>query len=157
MVGAWSLGPVVMAIQALKGVGLVIAATLVAEIGDISRFENPRHLMAYHGLVPGEHSSIGTVRPSGITKTGNSADRAWLLKAGWSYRTTPKVGQWQRQLSYPSSTCSTRTSPGRRSSACTAGTANASPDGKRGNVAITAGARELVGFIWDIARRATPL
>jgi transposase len=55
----WSLAPVVQALQTLRGVALVTAATLVAELGDISRFSNPRQFMAYLGLVPSEHSSDG--------------------------------------------------------------------------------------------------
>jgi len=52
----------VQALQALRGMALVAAATLVAELGDITRFANPRQLMAYLGLVPSEHSSGGTRR-----------------------------------------------------------------------------------------------
>jgi len=61
----WSLAPVVEALQALRGVRLVAAATLVAELGDITRFTNPRQLMAYLGLVPSEHSSGRTRRQGG--------------------------------------------------------------------------------------------
>ena len=61
----WSLAPVVRALQALRGMALVAAATLVAELGDITRFANPRQLMAYLGLVPSEHSSGGTRRQGG--------------------------------------------------------------------------------------------
>ena len=64
----WSLAPVVEALQALRGVGLVAAATLMAELGDITRFSNPRQLMAYLGLVPSEHCSGRTRRQGGITK-----------------------------------------------------------------------------------------
>ena len=53
---SWSMAPVVTALQAMRGVALIVAATLVAEVGDFSRFENPRQLMAYLGLVPSEHS-----------------------------------------------------------------------------------------------------
>ncbi len=66
----WSLAPVVEALQALRGVRLVAAATLVAEFGDITRFTNPRQLMAYLGLVPSEHSGGRTRRQGGITKAG---------------------------------------------------------------------------------------
>ena len=69
----WSLAPVVRALQALRGMALVAAATLVAELGDITRFTNPRQLMAYLGLVPSEHSSGSTRRHGGITKAGNGA------------------------------------------------------------------------------------
>src|ERR1700759_5003765 len=68
----WSLAPVVQALQALRGVGLVAAVTLMAELGDITRFTNPRQLMAYLGLVPSEHSSgRRTRRQGGITRAGN--------------------------------------------------------------------------------------
>src|SRR6201995_2446315 len=68
----WSLAPVVQALQALRGIGLVAAATLMAELGDITRFTNPRQLMAYLGLVPSEHSSgRRTRRQGGITRAGN--------------------------------------------------------------------------------------
>lgn len=66
----WSMRPVVEAVQAMRGVGLIVAVTVVAEVGDFSRFENPRQLMAYLGLVPSEHSSGATVRKGGITKAG---------------------------------------------------------------------------------------
>ena len=65
MLPDWSLATVVHAPQALRGMGLVAAATLVAELGDITRFANPRQLMAYLGLVPSEHSSGGTRRQGG--------------------------------------------------------------------------------------------
>lgn len=155
IVPAWSLGPMVTALQALKGVGLVIAATLVAEVGQFSRFPSPRKLMAYLGLVPGEHSSGGSIRPRGITKAGNSDMRSLLFEAAWAYRTTPKVGQfmkthtvgvpqdakdiaWKAQLRLNGRY---RKLVGR---------------GKKSNVAVTAVARELVGFMWDLARRYEP-
>ncbi len=69
MVASWSLGPLVEALRGLRGLDLVSAATLVASTGDLSRFESPRFLMGYLGLVPSEHSSGGTIRRGGITKT----------------------------------------------------------------------------------------
>src|SRR4051812_28670259 len=69
----WSLAPVVRALQALRGMALIAAATLVAELGDITRCNNPRQLMAYLGLVPSEHSSGTTRRQGGLTKAGNGA------------------------------------------------------------------------------------
>src|SRR3984957_18740394 len=63
----WSRAPVVRALQALRGMALVAAATVIAELGDITRFGNPRQLMAYLGLVPSEHSSGATKRQGGIT------------------------------------------------------------------------------------------
>ena len=71
----WSLGPVVTALQALRGVALAVAAGVMAEIGDIRRFDNPRQLMAYLGLVPGERSSGERRRPTSITKAGSIVAR----------------------------------------------------------------------------------
>ena len=74
---------------------LVAAATLVAELGDITRFANPRQLMAYLGLVPSEHSSGGTRRQGGITKAGNGAARRMLIEAAWSYRFPARISREQ--------------------------------------------------------------
>jgi len=87
----WSLAMVVHALQALRGMALVAAATLVAELGDITRFANPRQLMGYLGLVPSEHSSGGTRRQGGITKAGNGAARRMLIEAAWSYRFPARI------------------------------------------------------------------
>ena len=91
----WSLATVVHALQALRGMALVAAATLVAELGDITRFANPRQLMAYLGLVPSEHSSGGTRRQGGITKAGNGAARRMLIEAAWSYRFPARISREQ--------------------------------------------------------------
>ena len=87
----------VRALQALKGVGPIVAATIVTEVGDFTRFTHPRQLVAYFGLAPGEHSSGSSVRPREITKAGNATARSILCEAAWNYRTTPKVGQWMKQ------------------------------------------------------------
>ena len=91
----WSLAPVVRALQALRGMALVAAATLIAELGDITRFANPRQLMAYLGLVPSEHSSGATRRQGGITKAGNGAARRMLIEAAWSYRFPARISREQ--------------------------------------------------------------
>ena len=80
------------ALQALRGVGLVTAATLIAEIGDFTRFNNPEQLMSYAGIVPGEHSSGQNRRQGRITKTGNSQLRFALVESSWSYRYQPRIG-----------------------------------------------------------------
>jgi transposase len=77
---SWSMRSVVEAVQAMRGVGMIVAVTVVAEVGDFSRFKNPRQLMAYLGLVPSEHSSGATVRKGGITKAGNALARRVLTK-----------------------------------------------------------------------------
>lgn len=87
----WHLAPVVQALQALRGVQMIAAMTLVAELQDFLRFESPRQLMAYVGLVPGEHSSGPKRRQGGITKAGNSAARRMLVEVAWHYREDPRV------------------------------------------------------------------
>lgn len=94
---SWSLAPVVDAIQALRGVALVIAVSVVAEVGDMTRFDNPKQLMAFLGLTPGEYSSGKKTRPRGITKAGNGTIRSLLYEAAWCYRQTPKVGAYMLQ------------------------------------------------------------
>ncbi len=80
---AWRWAPVVDALQALRGVSFVTAVGLVAEIGDIRRFDHPRHLMAFLGLVPSEYSSGPSVRRGGITKAGNRRLRTALVELAW--------------------------------------------------------------------------
>lgn len=87
----YALYPVVQALQTLRGVQLVIAATLVAEIGDIGRFDHPRQLMAYLGLVPSEHSSGQSTHRGAITKCGNSHARRMLTEAAWNYRLPARI------------------------------------------------------------------
>ena len=82
----WSLKPVVESLMALRGVQLLTAMSLVTELGDISRFDSPRQLMAYVGLVPSEHSSGGKTNRGRITKTGNGRVRRLLVEAAWCYR-----------------------------------------------------------------------
>lgn len=82
----WSRAPYVEAYQALRGVALISAVTIVSEIGDMSRFKKPKEFMAFLGLVPSEHSSGGTVRRGGITKTGNVHVRKVLVEGAWTYR-----------------------------------------------------------------------
>ena len=85
LVAQWSRAPFVRAYQALRGVSLIVATTVVAEIGDMNRFKNPKQLMAYLGLVPSEHSSGNRIRRGSITKTGNSHVRRALIEAAWTY------------------------------------------------------------------------
>jgi transposase len=89
MLPDWTLAPVVAALQTMRGMALVNAASLIAELGDLSRFANPRQLMAYLGLVPSEHSSGASVRRGGITKAGNSAARRLLIEAALAGRPDP--------------------------------------------------------------------
>ena len=89
----WSMAPVAAALQAMRGVALVVAVTVVAEVGDFRRFTNARQLMAYLGLVPSEHSSGSTVRRAGITKAGNALARRVLIEGAWTYRMSARVSR----------------------------------------------------------------
>jgi transposase len=90
---SWSLKPIVEALQAMRGVGLIVAVTLASEVGDFNRFTNPRQLMAYLGLVPSEHSSGASVRRGGITKAGNALVRRVLIEGAWTYRMQARVSR----------------------------------------------------------------
>ncbi|TGD41193.1 IS110 family transposase, partial [Pseudotabrizicola sediminis] len=87
----WSLAPVAEAVQAMRGVAFIVAVTVVAEVGDFQRFDNPRQLMAYLGLTPSEHSSGNAVRRGGITKAGSGLARRALIEGAWSYRMQARV------------------------------------------------------------------
>ena len=151
----WHFAPVVDALRALRGVNTTIAATVVAEIGDITRFDNPRQLMAWLGLVPSEHSSGNTTRRGRLTKTGNALARTMLIEAGWSYRHPPKEGHpyLKRSAHLPQHIkdigwkAQTRLCKRYR---------DLSRTGKPQPRVLAATARELAGFIWDIARK-TPI
>ena len=88
---SWRLFPVVQALQALRGVQSVVAITVVAKLGDLTRFDNPRQLAAFVGLIPSEHSSGDKRRQGGITKTGNGRARRALTEAAWAYRYNAKI------------------------------------------------------------------
>ncbi len=83
---------VIEALQTLRGIAKISAATIVAEVGALSRFARPRQLMGYSGAVSREHSSGGTTRRGSITKTGNAHLRRIVVEAGWSYRHRPSIG-----------------------------------------------------------------
>ena len=96
-VQAWRLHPVVEALQALRGVQFTVAVTMVAEIGDLTRFDTPRELMKFLGLVPSEYSSGERRQQGSITKAGNTHARRALVEGAWAYRYPAKVSR-QLQL-----------------------------------------------------------
>lgn len=87
-----SLRKVMAALQGLRGISLVTAATIISEVGDLTRFENARQLMSYAGLVPSEDSSGNTIKRGCITKAGNSHLRRVVVESAWHYRHKPSVG-----------------------------------------------------------------
>ena len=93
IVPSWSMAPVVAAYQALRGVSFLVAVTFAAEIGDVRRFDTPRQLMSFLGLVPAERSTGATVRRSGLTLAGNRRARRVLVEAAWSYRHPARVSE----------------------------------------------------------------
>jgi len=147
----WRMGPVVQAIQALRGVSLIVATTTVAELGDLTRFDHPRHLMAYLGLVPSEHSSGETVKRGGITKTGNKHARRMLVEAAWSYRLPARVSRrlHERQRNLPQAVWEIAWKAQLR---LCGRYRRLMAKGKRSQVVITAIARELSAFMWAIAK-----
>ena len=150
----WSLCNLVCQLQALKGVGQLTAITLVAELGDFSRFSSPKQLMAFLGLVPGEYSSGNSIRPRGITKVGNSELRRLLYEAAWSYRTPAKVGAWLIYYRPDSVTQYSKDIAWKAQQRLCSRYRSLTAKGKKSQVAITAVARELTGFMWDIALAA---
>lgn len=152
----WRFYPAVLGLQAMRGVQFVTAVGMLSELGDLSRFEHPRQLMAWLGVTPSEYSSGGKRRQGSITKTGNSYARKLLVESAWSYRHPARVSidiqrwhegipkqiidrAWDAQLRL----C-------RRYRKLVA-------HGKSPHVAIIALARELAGFIWDIGRMGMTL
>jgi len=143
---------VIEALQALRGVAQTTAATVVAELGSLSRFAHPAQLMGYSGLVSSEHTSGNRVQRGAITKSGNAHLRRVLVEAAWTYRHQPNVqGRvLRRQKSLALSEEATRIAwkaQQRLYKRFTALTAR----GKEHNVAAIAIARELLGFMWAIA------
>jgi transposase len=151
----WRLAPVVAALQTMRGMALVNAATLIAELGDLSRFANPRQLMAYLGLVPSEHSSGASIKRGGLTKAGNSAARRLLIEASWTYRFPARLSR-ELLLRQESQSKPIREIAWKAQLRLCARYRKLARRGKPANVVTAAIARELVGFIWAIARRVPP-
>jgi transposase len=110
---------VIEALQALRGVAQTTAATVVSELGSLSRFPNPSQLMGYSGLVSSEYTSGNRVRRGAITKTGNAHLRRVLVEAAWTYQHRPNVqGRVLRRQNPWHSATKPRGLPGKHSSGC---------------------------------------
>ncbi len=92
----WSMAPVVEAYQAMRGASFLVAVTFAAEIGDVRRFDPPRQLMSFLGLVPAERSTGDTIRRKGLTLAGNRRARRTLIEAAWTYRYPARVSETLR-------------------------------------------------------------
>jgi transposase len=150
-VKTWRLAPVVEALQALRGVQFHVAITIVAELGDITRFDKPRQLMAYVGLHPSEHSSGSTRRQGGIAKTGNAHARRVLVEGAWAYRFAPKVSR-QIQVRQESLPESIRDIAWKAQLRLCKRFRRLIAHGKHPNLAVTAIAREMVAYMWAITQ-----
>jgi transposase len=150
----WSLREVVMALIAMRGMDMVSATTFLAEIGDLSRFRTPRELMAYLGLVPSEHSTGDTIIRGPITKAGNRRARRTLVECSWSYQYPPRVGR-DKQPKVEAAPRAVREIAWKAQCRLCARYRALLRNGKGKNVAITAVARELAGFIWAVHREVT--
>jgi len=142
---------VVEALQALRGGQCTVAVTTVAELGDLTRFENPRQLMHSLGLTPSAYASGARRQQGSMTKTGNAQARRALVAGAWAYRYPAKVSRhlplrleklptaiqaisWQAQV---------RLCKRYRPLMTT---------GKNANQVVVAIARELRAFMWAIAK-----
>src|ERR1700747_3506065 len=98
IVPEWSMAPVVEAYRAMGGASFLVAVTFPAEIADLRRFDTPRQLMSFLGLVPAESSTGDTIRRKGLTLAGNRRARRALVEAAWTYRYPARVSDASRAL-----------------------------------------------------------
>jgi transposase len=151
----WSLAPVVDALVALRGIDKLAAMVVLAELGDISRFDSPRQLMAFLGLVPSEHSTGSRRRQGSITKTGNGHARRVLVESAWSYRFPARQTMHLKRKAAAAPAAAKAIAWRAQKRLCGRYQALIRA-GKNTKQACVAVARELVGFIWDIACREMP-
>lgn len=154
-VASWRMQPVVSAVMTLRGLDLVAATTVAAELGDLKRFARPRELMGYLGLVPSEHTTGAKRRQGAITKTGNGHVRRVLVEAAWNYRFPARVsrGLQIRQEQQPAAI---RQIAWRAQLRLSHRYRRLKARGLQHNKICVAVARELAGFIWDIGRHVGP-
>jgi transposase len=150
----WSLAAAVEGLMAMRGIDLVTATALLAEIGDLSRFRTPRELMAYLGLVPSEHSTGDKVRRGPITKAGNRRARRLVVESAWSYRHPPRVGK-KKQDRVAAAPQPVREIAWKAQHRLYRRYRALIRKGKHKSVVVTAIARELCGFIWAVYREIT--
>jgi len=156
VVAGWRWEPVVRALMSLRGLALLNAATLVAELGDLHRFEHPGQLMSYLGLVPSEDTTSDDRKQGGITKMGNGIARRALIEAAWHYRQPPRIsrGVLARQEGLPKAV--TDTAWAAQSRLYQRYKHLIGPGRKKPQVAAAALGRELSGFVWAIGRMVQP-
>jgi transposase len=151
----WRMQPVVYALMTLRGLDLVAATTVVAELGDLRRFAHPRQLMGYLGLVPSEHTSGAKRRLGAITKTGNTHVRRVLIEAAWNYRFPARISRLLqvRQEGQPPAI---RAIAWRAQLRLSYRYRRLKVRGLQHNKICVALARELAGFLWNIGQHVNP-
>ncbi len=152
LVESWSRKPLVKALQALRGVNVIAATILAAELGDLARFETAPQLMGYLGLVPSERSSGESRQQGRITRAGNGHARRILIEAAWAYRYRARQSEAIRARSRGVSEEVKRIAWRAQERLC-ARYRKLTARGKNMNRTVTAIARELAGFVWAIARQ----
>ena len=154
-VEGWRMQPVVSALMTLRGLDLLAASTLVAELGDLRRFARPRELMGYVGLVPSEYSTGSKRRQGAITKTGNGHVRRVLIEAAWNYRFPARLSPTlqRRQEGQPAAIRAIAWSAQLR---LNHRYRRLHARGVQHNKICVAIARELTGFLWDIGHHIGP-
>lgn len=147
----WRYYPVVKAVQAMRGVRLLVALGTIAELGDLRRFDHPRKLMAYLGLVPTESSSGGKTRRGSLTKCGNSRARRLLIEGAHTYRHKANISVelQHRQEGLPKEIVDIAWHAQQR--LCRR-YQRLLQKGKHRNIVVAAIAREMIAYIWAIAR-----
>jgi transposase len=144
---------VVRGLQAMRGIAQISAVTIVAELGELSRFESARQLMGYSGAVPSEESSGKRTRRGSITKTGNAHLRRIVVEAAWNYRLRPSVGPALRKRQDGVSE-EIKEIAWKAQHRLHKRYMRLSAAGKDQRKIITAVGRELLGFIWAVGIKA---
>ena len=151
-VTSWRLQPVVEALQALRGVQFTVAVTTVAELGDLTRFDTPRQLMKFLGLIPSEYSSGERRRQGALTKAGNTHARRALVEGAWAYRYPAKVSR-HLQLRLEQQPKAIQDLSWKAQVRLCKRYRRLMARGKHANQVVVAIARELAGFMWAIAKQ----
>jgi transposase len=155
-VAEWRLQPAVAALMTLRGIDLVAAVTLIAELGDLRRFEHPKRLMSFLGLVPSEYSSGQSRSLGSITKAGNTHARRILVEAAWTYRYSARISR-EIQVRQEGQPRALRDIAWRAQLRLCQRYRRLSHRGMHQNKICIAIARELAGFMWDLLRHVPVL
>lgn len=156
LVPSWSMAPVVAAYQALRGVSFIVAVTFVSEVGDVRRFDTPRQLMAFLGLVPSERSTGDTVKRGGLTLAGNRRARRVLVEGAWSYRHPARVTEPIR-VRLEELPKAVREIGWKAQTRLCARYRRMRAAGKKKPIVVAAIAREMAAFLWAIGHQVEPV